>query len=69
LALAPQKRSDQAGAEVRERFSVEEVLVENDTVIGIRGHGEGGTPVVERARVVIGADGRNSHVAAAGAGR
>lgn len=54
-----------AGAEVRERFTVDEILVEDGTVLGIRGHGEDGEPVVERARVVIGADGRNSHVAKA----
>jgi 2-polyprenyl-6-methoxyphenol hydroxylase-like FAD-dependent oxidoreductase len=52
-----------AGAEVRERFNVDGLEVEDGTVTGIRGHGEDGTPVVERARVVIGADGRNSHVA------
>ena len=52
-----------AGAEVRERFSVDEVLIEDGTVVGIKGHGAGGAPVVERARVVIGADGRNSYVA------
>jgi flavin-dependent dehydrogenase len=33
--------------------------------VGIRGHDHGGASVVERARVVIGADGRNSHVARA----
>ena len=54
-----------AGAEVRERFTVEEVLVEDGAVVGIRGHAAGGASVVERARVVIGADGRNSSVAAA----
>ena len=52
-----------AGAEVRERFSVEDLVVEEGTVVGIRGHDQGGTTVVERARMVIGADGRNSHVA------
>src|SRR3954469_751653 len=51
-----------AGAEVREGFGVEEVLVEDGAVTGIRG-GAGGQ--VERARVVIGADGRNSVVAKA----
>jgi 2-polyprenyl-6-methoxyphenol hydroxylase-like FAD-dependent oxidoreductase len=55
----------QAGAEVREGFTVEEVLVEDDTVVGIRGHDEDGRSVVERARVVIGADGRSSRVAKA----
>lgn len=55
----------QAGVEVRERFTVEDVVVEDGTVVGIRGHGDGGPSVVERARVVIGADGRNSRVARA----
>jgi flavin-dependent dehydrogenase len=54
-----------AGAEVRERFTVDEVVVEDGRVVGIRGHGEDGASVVERARVVIGADGRNSRVAKA----
>ena len=57
--------ADRAGAEVRERFTVEEVVVEEGAVVGIRGHSEGGKSVLERARVVIGADGRNSHVAKA----
>jgi 2-polyprenyl-6-methoxyphenol hydroxylase-like FAD-dependent oxidoreductase len=57
--------ADRAGAEVRERFTVEEVVVEGGAVVGIRGHGEDGATVTERARVVIGADGRNSHVAKA----
>ena len=35
------------------------------TVVGVRGHGEGGATVTERARVVIGADGRNSRIAKA----
>jgi 2-polyprenyl-6-methoxyphenol hydroxylase-like FAD-dependent oxidoreductase len=55
----------EAGAEVREGFSVEEVLVENGTVVGIRGHGKDGATVVEKAHVVIGADGRHSLVARA----
>ncbi len=53
----------QAGAEVREAFTVDDVVVEDGIVVGIRGHAPGGGTVVERARVVIGADGRNSHVA------
>jgi flavin-dependent dehydrogenase len=52
-----------AGVEVRERFSVHELLVEDGAVVGIRGSGGGGPDVVERARIVIGADGRNSSVA------
>jgi 2-polyprenyl-6-methoxyphenol hydroxylase-like FAD-dependent oxidoreductase len=54
-----------AGAEVREGFTVEEVLLEDGAVVGVRGHDQGGQSVVERARVVIGADGRHSHVAKA----
>ncbi|MEX0875413.1 MAG: NAD(P)/FAD-dependent oxidoreductase [Actinomycetota bacterium] len=52
-----------AGAEVREGFFVDELVVEDGTVVGVRGRGEGGAPVTERARVVVGADGRNSQVA------
>lgn len=55
----------EAGAEVRERFTVDEIVVEDGVVVGIRGHDEGGTSVVERARVVIAADGRNSQLAKA----
>jgi flavin-dependent dehydrogenase len=57
--------ADHAGAEVRERFTVDEIVVDDGAVVGLRGHGEDGRPVLERARVVIGADGRNSHVAKA----
>ncbi len=55
----------EAGVEVRERFTVEDLVVDNGVVVGIRGHGENGPSVVERARVVVGADGRNSRVAKA----
>ena len=54
-----------AGAEVREQFTVDEVIVEDGVVVGIRGRGHDGSAVVERARVVIGADGRSSHIAKA----
>jgi flavin-dependent dehydrogenase len=54
-----------AGAEVREGFTVDDVIVEDGAVVGIRGRTAGGTPVEERARVVIGADGRNSQIAKA----
>ena len=42
-----------------------EVLVEDGTAVGIRGHADGGSEVVERARVVIGAAGHHSRVARA----
>jgi flavin-dependent dehydrogenase len=54
-----------AGAELRERFSVQDVLVEDGRVAGIRGRAAGGANVEERARIVIGADGRHSVVARA----
>jgi flavin-dependent dehydrogenase len=52
-----------AGAELREAFTVDELLLEDGRVTGIRGHARGGATVTERARVVIGADGRHSLVA------
>ena len=57
--------ADRAGAEVRERFTVDDIVFEDGAVVGIRGRGEDGKSVFEQARVVIGADGRNSHVAKA----
>lgn len=53
----------EAGAEIREAFSVSEVLVEDGVVVGIRGRTQQGTSVTERASVVIGADGMRSLVA------
>jgi len=54
-----------AGAEVREGFFFEGVLTEGGTVTGIRGRGHDGVTVEERARIVVGADGRHSPVAKA----
>ena len=55
----------EAGAEVREEFTVEDILIEDGRIAGLRGHGKGGRTVTEHARVVIGADGRHSMVAKA----
>jgi 2-polyprenyl-6-methoxyphenol hydroxylase-like FAD-dependent oxidoreductase len=55
----------EAGAEVRERFTVSEVLLDDGRVTGIRGHAAGGRSVTERAGVVVGADGLHSLVARA----
>src|SRR5436190_517292 len=55
----------EAGAEIREAFTVEELLVENGRVVGIKGHSKNGGLVAERAAVVVGADGRHSLVAEA----
>jgi 2-polyprenyl-6-methoxyphenol hydroxylase-like FAD-dependent oxidoreductase len=58
--------ASQAGAEVREGFTVEEVAIDDDgRVSGIRGHSSDGQTVTEHAKVVIGADGRHSLVARA----
>ena len=54
-----------AGAEIREGFTVEELVIEDGRVVGLRGHGKDGKTVTEHARVVIGADGRHSLVAKA----
>jgi len=54
-----------AGVEVREGFSVKELLRDGDRVTGIRGAANGGPEVTEEARIVIGADGMHSTVARA----
>ncbi len=52
----------EAGAEVREGVLIESVIMEDGVAVGIRGR-KGDEPFEERARVVIGADGRESFVA------
>lgn len=54
-----------AGVEVREGFTVDEILIEDGRVAGIRGRSKSGEPVVERASVVVGADGHRSKLAKA----
>ena len=53
----------EAGAELREGFAVQEILMNGDQVTGIRGQTPGGATVTEQARMVIGADGIHSIVA------
>lgn len=53
----------EAGAELRESFSVQEIVLEGGCVKGIRGRSRGGTAVTELARIIIGADGLHSFVA------
>jgi flavin-dependent dehydrogenase len=53
----------EAGAELRESFLVQEILMEGDHVTGIRGSGPEGMRVTEQAKIVIGADGLYSPVA------
>jgi 2-polyprenyl-6-methoxyphenol hydroxylase-like FAD-dependent oxidoreductase len=53
------------GAEVREGFTVDEIVIEHGAAVGVRGRTAEGREVEERAAVVVGADGRNSIVARA----
>lgn len=52
-----------AGVELREQFTVTELLFDGERVTGIRGRAAGGPMVTERAPLVIGADGLRSFVA------
>lgn len=55
----------EAGAEIREGFTVSGVVFEDDRVTGVKGHGRNGPAVTEHARLVVGADGWQSTVAKA----
>jgi 2-polyprenyl-6-methoxyphenol hydroxylase-like FAD-dependent oxidoreductase len=55
----------EAGTEVREAFTVDEILFDGDRVVGITGHDRTGNAVSEYATIVIGADGRHSRLAEA----
>jgi len=55
----------EAGADLREAFVVRELLFDGDRVVGVRGRDVGGADVVHTARLVVGADGLHSGVAAA----
>jgi flavin-dependent dehydrogenase len=55
----------EAGAELREGFAVQEFTASEGRITGIRGRDRaGGALVAEQATVVVGADGRNSRLAA-----
>ena len=54
-----------AGAEVRERFYVRDVIRDGDRITGIRAETSSGQSIVEQARVVVGADGQRSVIARA----
>lgn len=54
-----------AGAELRQGFSVQELVWDQDRVTGIRGRDSSGATVTEHARITIGADGMHSFVAQA----
>jgi 2-polyprenyl-6-methoxyphenol hydroxylase-like FAD-dependent oxidoreductase len=52
-----------AGAEIREAFTVEELVFDQGCVTGVRGRSSNGARVTEHAKVVVGADGWHSVVA------
>lgn len=52
-----------AGAEVREGFTVQSLIGEDGRIAGIAGRNRAGAEAIERARLVVGADGRHSFVA------
>jgi 2-polyprenyl-6-methoxyphenol hydroxylase-like FAD-dependent oxidoreductase len=63
-ALLVQAAAD-AGADVRQGFTVDDVRAPDGGVARVRGHAHGSQAVEERARIVIGADGVHSFVARA----
>ena len=50
----------ESGAEIRQGFVVEEIIVEGGRVVGIKGQSKHGGAVTEHAGIVVGADGRHS---------
>jgi flavin-dependent dehydrogenase len=52
-----------AGAELREGFQVQDLLRENDQIVGVKGRSATGELIAEKARMVIGADSKHSLVA------
>ena len=55
----------ESGAEIRQGFAVEEIIVEGERVVGIEGRSKDGGSVTEYADVIVGADGRHSMVSEA----
>lgn len=55
----------ESGAEIREGVSVDEILIEDGRAAGIKGRSKQGGAFIERANVIVGADGRQSVVAEA----
>jgi 2-polyprenyl-6-methoxyphenol hydroxylase-like FAD-dependent oxidoreductase len=54
-----------SGAEVRQGFTVDEIIARDGRVTGIRGHTRSGQSFTESSRLVVGADGLHSLVARA----
>jgi 2-polyprenyl-6-methoxyphenol hydroxylase-like FAD-dependent oxidoreductase len=60
-----QEEAAKVGVEIRRGFEVTEIVKSGNRVTGIRGRNADGTAIEEMSKVVIGADGRDSVVAAA----
>jgi 2-polyprenyl-6-methoxyphenol hydroxylase-like FAD-dependent oxidoreductase len=59
----------EAGAEVRERTRVTDLVLEDGRVVGVQTKTKGGSAATERAGIVVGADGKHSLVAKAARSR
>lgn len=59
------RRAVESGAELRESFRVEDIARDGMRITGIKGRTPTGTPVTEKATLVIGADGLHSLIARA----
>jgi len=59
------EEAGRVGVEVRQDFEVTEIVRAGTRVTGVRGRTKGGETVEELAKLVVGADGRNSMVASA----
>jgi 2-polyprenyl-6-methoxyphenol hydroxylase-like FAD-dependent oxidoreductase len=47
----------ESGAEIRQGFTVEEIMMEGERAVGIKGRSKQGGPITEHAEVIVGADG------------
>jgi 2-polyprenyl-6-methoxyphenol hydroxylase-like FAD-dependent oxidoreductase len=55
----------ESGAEIRQGFTVEEIIIEGEHVVGIKGRSKHGGSITEHADAIVGADGRHSMVSEA----
>ena len=55
----------ESGAEIRQGFTVEEIIIEGERAVGIKGRSKQGGSITEHAAVIVGADGRHSMVSEA----
>ena len=63
LGYAPGRCRRRGGVTLYEGFTVDQILLDGERVVGMRGQTQAGAPVTEQATLVIGADGVHSLVA------